>query len=38
MTHIAIQQGGEQGKPVEWGRPVSGDEYAQAPSLEEGGR
>jgi hypothetical protein len=38
MTHIAIQQTDEQGKPVDWGRHVSDDEYAQAPSLEDGGR
>jgi quercetin dioxygenase-like cupin family protein len=38
MTHIAIQQTDEQGKPVHWGRHVSDDEYAQAPSLEDGDR
>jgi quercetin dioxygenase-like cupin family protein len=38
MTHIAIQQADDQGKPVDWGRHVSDDEYAQAPSLEEGRR
>jgi quercetin dioxygenase-like cupin family protein len=38
MTHVAIQQADEQGNPVEWGRHVSDEEYAQAPSLEESGR
>jgi quercetin dioxygenase-like cupin family protein len=38
MTHIAIHQADEQGKPVDWGRHVSDDEYAQAPTLDEGGR
>ena len=35
MTHIAMQQANEQGTPVEWGRHVSDDEYAQAPPLGE---
>src|SRR5215216_7117659 len=35
MTHVAIQQADEQGNPVEWGRHVSDEEYAQAPSLKE---
>jgi quercetin dioxygenase-like cupin family protein len=38
MTHIAIQQADEHGKPVDWGRHVSGDEYAQAPPLEAADR
>jgi quercetin dioxygenase-like cupin family protein len=38
MTHIAIQQADDSGHVVEWGRHVSDDEYAQAPSLEEGDR
>jgi len=38
MTHLAIQQADEQGKFVDWGRHVSDDEYAQAPSLPEAGR
>ena len=38
MTHLAIQQADEQGKFVDWGRHVSDDEYAQAPSLQEAGR
>jgi quercetin dioxygenase-like cupin family protein len=37
MAHVAIQQADESGKPVEWGRYVDEDEYAQAPTLEEGG-
>jgi quercetin dioxygenase-like cupin family protein len=36
MAHIAIQQANEQGTPVVWGRHVSDDEYAQAPSIEVG--
>ncbi len=38
MTHIAMQQADDNGNVVEWGRHVSDDEYAQAPSLEAGGR
>jgi quercetin dioxygenase-like cupin family protein len=38
MTHVAIQQAGDSGQVVEWGRHVSDDEYAQAPSLEDGDR
>jgi hypothetical protein len=38
MTHIAIQQADDNGNVVEWGRHVSDDEYAQAPSLEGGDR
>jgi quercetin dioxygenase-like cupin family protein len=38
MTHVAIQQADESGSPVVWGRHVTDDEYAQAPSLEEGER
>jgi quercetin dioxygenase-like cupin family protein len=32
MTHVAIQQAGEDGSPVEWGRHVTDEEYAQAGS------
>ena len=35
MTHIAIQQADEQGKPVDWGRHVSDDEYSQTATPEE---
>jgi hypothetical protein len=38
MTHIAMQQADDNGDVVEWGRHVSDDEYAQTPSLQEGGR
>jgi quercetin dioxygenase-like cupin family protein len=38
MTHIAIQQADGQGNVVDWGRHVGDDEYAQAPSLEDGDR
>jgi hypothetical protein len=38
MTHIAMQQADDNGHVVEWGRHVSDDEYAQAPSLEAGDR
>jgi quercetin dioxygenase-like cupin family protein len=38
MTHIAIQQADDSGQVVEWGRHVGDDEYAQAPSLEDGDR
>jgi quercetin dioxygenase-like cupin family protein len=34
MTHVAMQLADETGSPVTWGRHVSDDEYAQAPSLE----
>jgi quercetin dioxygenase-like cupin family protein len=34
MTHVAIQQADDRGIPVEWGRHVTDDEYAQAPVLE----
>jgi hypothetical protein len=30
MVHIAIQQTDESGSPVNWGRHVSDDEYADA--------
>src|SRR5213075_3467428 len=36
MTHIAMQLADDSGSPVSWGRQVSDDEYAQAPTLEEG--
>ena len=32
MAHVAIQQADESGAIVNWGRHVSDDEYAQAPS------
>ena len=38
MTHIAIAIADASGSPVTWGRHVSDDEYAQAPSLEASGR
>ena len=34
MTHIAIHEADESGTPVNWGRHVSEDEFAQAPRLE----
>ena len=34
MTHIAMQQADDGGDVVEWGRRVTDDEYAQAPSPE----
>ena len=37
MTHVAMQQADGSGNPVEWGRHVDDDEYAQAPALDEGG-
>jgi quercetin dioxygenase-like cupin family protein len=36
MTHIAIQQSDDDRNVVQWGRHVSDDEYAQAPSIAEG--
>src|SRR4051794_39390032 len=36
MTHVAMQRADGCGSPVSWGRHVSDDEYAQAPSLEGG--
>jgi hypothetical protein len=33
MTHVAIQQADSDGNVVEWGRHVTDDEYANAPSL-----
>jgi hypothetical protein len=38
MTHIAMQQADDNGHVGEWGRRVSDDEYAQAPSLGDGDR
>jgi hypothetical protein len=38
MTHIAIQQADDNGHVIEWGRHGSDDQYARAPSLEDGGR
>jgi hypothetical protein len=38
MTHIAIQQADAQGNVVTWGEHVTGGKYAEAPSLDEGGR
>jgi hypothetical protein len=32
MVHIAMQQNDEAGSPVEWGRHVTDEEYAAAPS------
>jgi len=31
MVHIAIQEAGDDGSPVAWGRPVTDEEYAVAP-------
>ncbi len=33
MTHIAIQEAGEDGSPVSWGTPVSDAEYDAAPGI-----
>ena len=33
MVHIAIQEADETGSPVTWGRHVSDEEYATAPSV-----
>ena len=38
MTHLAMQQADAQGNAVTWGEHVTDAEYAEAPSLEEGGR
>ena len=38
MAHVAIQLSDQSGRPVQWGRHVDEDEYAQAPALEDGGR
>ena len=38
MTHVAMQQADDNGNVVQWGRHVSDDEYAQAPSLDGGDR
>ena len=38
MTHVAMQLADETGNPVTWGRHVSDDEYAEAPSLERSDR
>ena len=38
MTHLAMQLADESGSPVSWGRHVSDEEYAEAPTLEDGGR
>jgi hypothetical protein len=32
MVHIAMHQNDEAGSPVTWGRHVSDEEYAAAPS------
>ena len=34
MVHIAMQQNDDSGSPVTWGRHVSDDEYAAAPSAD----
>ena len=36
MTHIAILDVDDQGKPANWGPHVGDDEYAAAPSIEGG--
>ena len=33
MTHVAIQRADNDGNVVEWGRHVTDDEYARAPSI-----
>ena len=38
MTHIAMQLADDSGSPVSWGRHVSDEEYAQAPTRQDGGR
>ena len=38
MTHVAIQPADDNGDVVEWGRHVSDEEYAHAPSLGPGDR
>ena len=38
MTHLAMQLADDSGSPVSWGRHVSDEEYAEAPTLEDGGR
>src|SRR5881398_438692 len=37
-TRLAIALADESGSPVNWGRHVSDEEYAQAPTLEDGDR
>ncbi len=32
MVHIAMQQNGESGSPVTWGRHVTDDEYGASPT------
>ncbi len=34
MTHIAIQETDDSGSPVTWGKHVTDEEYAQAPSID----
>ena len=31
MTHVAIQEAGDDGSPVTWGRPVTDEEYGAGP-------
>jgi quercetin dioxygenase-like cupin family protein len=33
MTHIAMQEVDDSGRPVTWGKPVGDDEYGAAPTL-----
>ena len=33
MTHIAIHEADDSGSPVTWGEHVTGEQYAQAPSV-----
>jgi quercetin dioxygenase-like cupin family protein len=33
MTHMAMQEAGESGSPVTWGRHVSDEEYGAAPRI-----
>ena len=36
MTHLAMQEADDSGSPVVWGRHVTDDEYATAPSPDTG--
>ena len=36
MTHIAMQLADDSDSTVTWGRHVDDEEYAQAPTLEDG--
>src|SRR5215211_4530577 len=36
MSHIAMQQADDEGKVVNWGEPVSDEEYGRAPAIDAG--